>query len=120
MSTRGADPIVARSLVRSGASTIRVGGAPLLSLRSEEREMDLDVSGAKAAGLTLSRLVETAGPDLVRGAASLGRRLSELGWTLPVSDGGEWLLALGHGASRVTGHVRLSSLRLRRLLAAIR
>ena len=38
----------------------------------------------------------------------------------PLVREGERLLAMGRGAPRVTGHVRLSPLRLRRLLAAIR
>ena len=122
MSARGLRPTDALALLRSGKVTVRVGGVPLLSLRPEERELDVDVAGAKDAGLDLSRIVEVEAetPGLVRGVAHLGRHLSDLGWTLNLSDEGERLLSLGRGVPRVTGHVRLSPLHLRKLLDATR
>ena len=122
MSARGLRPTDALALLRSGKVTVRVGGVPLLSLRPEERELDVDVAGAKDAGLDLSRIVEVEAetPGLVRGVAHLGRHLSDLGWTLNLSDEGERLRSLGRGVPRVTGHVRLSPLHLRKLLDATR
>ena len=72
MSAHGTRPLDALALLRSGQVTIRVRGAPLLSVRSEDHELDVDVAGAKDAGLDLSRLVEVEAETtgLVRGAAT--------------------------------------------------
>ena len=115
-------PVDALSLLTSGELVIRVSESPLLSVRSDERTLDIDVTGAKRAGLRLSRIIEAEGARMgvVREAAALGRRLSDVGWTLTLRDGEERLVSLGRGASSLTGHVRLNPARLGRLLAALR
>ena len=75
MSGHARHPIDALALLRSGRITVRVAGAPLLSLRPEDREMDVDVAGAKEAGADLSR----AGGGL-DGAASARAGRGRGGW----------------------------------------
>ena len=106
----------------SGVVALRAGGVPWLSVRPAARQLEIDLSGAREAGLNLARIVELedAETGLVRGVVSVGRQLADLGWTLTLRDGEERLLTLGREASRLTGRVRLNPLRLRRLLGALR
>lgn len=113
------DPL---SLLTSGRVEVTVGGAPLVSLRSDERAVDVRLEGVRGAGIDLSKIVELqeGSPGVVRGAGALARRLSDLGWTLTLSDAQGALVTMGQGVSRLTAHVKVHPLALRRLLAALR
>lgn len=113
------DPL---SLLTSGRVVITVGGTPLVSLRSDERAVDVRLEGARDAGIEISKIVELqeGTPGVVRGAGVLARRLSDLGWTLTLSDAQGALVTMGQGVSRLTAHVKVHPLALRRLLAAFR
>ncbi len=109
-------------LLSSGGITITVGGYPLLSINSSEKVMDMEVQGVKEAGLKLSTLIEVAERDshLLGASAALASKLSHLGWRLTLYDKGSRLLAVGSGISRLTGHVSVNPLDLRKLLDDLR
>ena len=109
------------TLLSSGGITVTVGGCPLLSIDSRGKEVNLEVQGVRKAGLRLSDLMKMEEQDthLLRGAESLARRLSRLGWRLTLYDTGSRLLSVGSGESSLTGYVGLSPLKLRRLLDAL-
>ena len=113
------DPL---ALLSSGELEITVGGAPFLSLRPNQKEVEVRMEGAIAAGVRISAILEDQADRVgfVRGAGSLAKRLTSLGWTLTLSDQAGPLVTMGRAASRLTGHVSVHPLALRRLLAAIR
>lgn len=111
----------ALSLLSAGRLTVTLGGNPLLSARCGEKELDVDVSGAKEAGLALSKVVrlEGGGRNVLRGSESVAAKLSRLGWKLTLYDRKSRILTMGHGVSRLTGRVRVNPLRLKKLLGAL-
>ncbi len=106
----------------SGGITVSVGGYPLLSLDSEEKQLDFEIVGAREAGLKLSGLIrlEEGDVNVLTGSEAIARKLSRLGWKLTLYDKGGHLIALGSGVSRLTGHVSLNPMNLRRLRDALR
>jgi len=105
----------------SGRVTVTVGGYPLVSIRSDEKELDVEVSGLKEAGLSLSKVVKLQeldkGPLL--GPLSVPSRLSGMGWRLTLYEKGERLVTLGRGTSRLTGHIGMNPLKLKKLVEAL-
>ncbi len=109
------------SLLTSGEVIVTIGGYPLLSIRSDERALDLEVNGAKEVGLDLSKIVKLeGGTNIFSGSELIARRLSSLGWKLTLYDKGSRLLTMGRGVSRLTGRITTSPLRLKRLLGTLR
>jgi hypothetical protein len=108
-------------LLSSGGITISVGGYPLLSIDSKEKLLDFEIVGAREAGLRLSGLIrlEEGDVNVVTGSEAIARKLSRLGWKLNLYDKGGHLIALGSGVSRLTGHVSLNPMNLRRLRDAL-
>jgi hypothetical protein len=108
-------------LISAGRATITVKGYPLLSIHSESRKVDLEVKGAKEAGLDLSKIIrlhEGSG-NILSGSESVARRLSTLGWRLTLYDRGSAVLTMGYGVSRLTGQIRTNPLKLLKLLKAL-
>jgi hypothetical protein len=109
-------------LLSTGGITVSVGEYPILSIDSKEKLLDLEVAGAREAGLELSGLIrlEEGDVNLLAGSEAVARKLSRLGWKLTLYDEGGHLMALGSGVSRLTGHVSLNPMNLRRLRDALR
>lgn len=109
-------------LLSSGGLTVSVGGHPMLSINSKEKLLDLEVVGAREAGLKLSGLIrlEEGDVNMLSGSEAVARKLSRLGWKLTLHDDGVHLVTLGSGVSRMTGHVSLNPMNLRRVLDALR
>jgi hypothetical protein len=109
-------------LLSSGGLTVSVGGHPMLSIDSKEKLLDLEVVGAREAGLKLSGLIrlEEGDVNMLSGSEAVARKLSRLGWKLTLHDDGVHLVTLGSGVSRMTGHVSLNPMNLRRVLDALR
>lgn len=109
------------SHITSGGIAVTIAGYPLLSIDSGEREVGIEVQGARQAGFKLSEMVRLAeqGPHLLRGPQSLARELSRLGWKLTLYDRGDRVVSLGSGVSRFTGHVSVNPLHLKGLLDSL-
>lgn len=123
-SGKGSEPdlVDLLSLLSSGGITVTVGGYPLLSINTGEKAIDMEVQGVKEAGLKLSTMIELEERDAnaLRASESLASKLSKLGWKLTLYDKGNRLLAVGSGISRLTAHVSVNPLQLRRLLDDLR
>jgi hypothetical protein len=109
-------------LFSSGGITVSVGGYPLLSINSREKLVDFEIVGAREAGLKLSGMIrlEEGDVNMITGSEAIARKLSRLGWKLTLYDKGGHLIALGSDVSRLTGHVSLNPMNLRRLRDALR
>ncbi len=119
----GSGPLNLLSLLSSGAITVTVGGFPLLSIDSQQRTLDVEIQGAKEAGLKLSDLMEKQeGREShpLRGAESIARELSRLGWRLTLYNEGSRAAVIGSGVSRLTGHMSVNPLKLKGLLDALK
>jgi hypothetical protein len=109
-------------LLSGGRVTVTAGGYPFLSIRSDEKEIDIDVSGAKMAGVSLSDVIklEEGGESILTASERAAKKLSNLRWRLTLYDTGTQILTMGSGVSRLTARVRVNPLRLKRLLEALR
>lgn len=112
----------ALSLLSAGKVTITVGGYPFLSIRSDAKELDVDVSGARKAGVNLSQVIrlEEGDEGVLKASERMAKKLSGLNWRLTLYDTGTQILTMGSGVSRLTARVRVNPLRLKRLLEALR
>ncbi len=112
----------ALTLLSAGRVTVTVGGYPFLSIRSDERELDIDVSGAKRAGVKLSEVIklEEGSESILTASERAAKKLSGISWRLTLYDTGTQILTMGSGVSRLTARVRVNPLRLKRLLEALR
>jgi hypothetical protein len=110
------------SLFSSGKVTVTAGGYPFLAIRSEEKEIDVDVSGARKAGVNLSEFIklEEGDESILVASERAAKKLSSLDWRLTLYDTGVQLLTMGSGVSRLTARVRVNPLKLKRLLEALR
>ncbi len=112
----------ALTLLSAGRVTVTVGGYPFLSIRSDEKELDIDVSGAKRAGVKLSEVIklEEGSESILTASERAAKKLSGISWRLTLYDTGTQILTMGSGVSRLTARVRVNPLRLKRLLEALR
>jgi hypothetical protein len=112
----------ALALLSAGRLTVTVGGYPFLSIRSDERELDIDVSGAKRAGVSLSEVIklEEGSESILAASERAAKKLSGLHWRLTLYDTGTQILTMGSGVSRLTARVRVNPVRLKRLLDALK
>lgn len=110
------------ALVSTGRATVKVAGQPVLSIDSDEKTLEVEADGAKEAGLRLSSVVRTSeGPSgMLEGSERVAGKLSNLGWRMTLLAGGDKVLTMGSGVSRLTGRISVSPLRLKKLLDALR
>jgi len=117
-----ADFLDALTLISSGKVTVTVGGYPFLSIRSDDKELDVDLSGVKRARVSLSNIIklEAGNEGILRTSERMARKLSGLEWRLTLYDTGKQIFMMGRGVSRLTGHIKVNPLGLKRLLEAFR
>jgi len=110
------------AFVSAGRATITVRGRPFLSINSDEKTLEVEADGAREAGLRLSDLVKLQeGPaNALEGSGHLAGALSRLGWKLTLCAGGDRVLTMGSGVSRLTGRINVNPLKLRKLLQTLR
>ncbi|MHB2037153.1 MAG: hypothetical protein ACYCPW_10495 [Nitrososphaerales archaeon] len=108
-------------LFSSGSLSVAANGLPLLSLDSKTRSVDLDAGGVEESGLELSQLVGHRGGivGLLKDSEAIAKKLASEGWTLTLYDRGNGALTMGSKVSRLTGHIRVNPMKLRRLLRAV-
>jgi len=117
-----ADPLDLLSSITSGTLTVGVNGLPFLKVDAESRSVGVEARGVKECGIRLSSIVEIQGGGrkgvsaILKGSESAAKGLSEKGWKLVLSDRGSTMLTMGRGVSKVTGHVRVNPLKLRKIL----
>ena len=103
----------------SGHLNVIVNGFPAVAIDCESKTVEIESSGVKQTGSSLEKLGTTQGGiiGLIKESESTARKLAEDGWTLVVYDKGVKALTMGKGVSRLTGHVHVNPLKLRRLLS---
>ena len=108
-------------LFSSGSLSVAANGLPLLSLDSKTRSVDLDARGVEESGLKLSQLVGHRGRivGLLTDSEGIAKKLAREGWTLTLYDKGARALTMGSRVSRLTGHIHVNPLKLRRLLRQV-
>ncbi len=120
-----AAPLSLLPLLTSGSLSVSVNEHPMLQVDSESRSLGIEVAGMRESGLVLGKLLaggreEKSLGRLLAASEGIAKKLSEIGWTLTLYDGGSSLLSMGRGVSRLTGHVRANPLELTKLLRALR
>ena len=108
------------ALVPTGRATVSVGGRPLVTVDADRKMLDLEVAGMEESGVRLLDFVRSgAGPGAAIESVRAGGTLSRLGWKLNVYAGGDRVLSMGSGVSRLTGHVSVNPRGLKKLLKAL-
>ena len=115
-----ADPLNLLSFFSSGILTVGVNDLPLLKVDAGTRSVKVEAEGVKECGVSLSNIIELQGGKGVRAmlksSQSTAKELSEKGWRLTLSDNDSALITMGCGVSRLTGHMRVNPLKLRKVL----
>lgn len=108
-------------LFRSGSVNVAANGFPALSLDCGSRSLDVETRGVEESGFKLSQLVDHRGgvAGLIKDSESIAKKLAREGWTLTLYDKGTRALTMGSKVSRLTGHIRVNPLKLRRLLSEV-
>ena len=103
----------------SGHMNVMVNGFPAVAIDCDSKTLEIESSGVKQTGLSLEKLGTPQGGmiELIKESELTARKLAEDGWTLVVYDKGAKALTMGKGVSRLTGHVHVNMLKLRRLLS---
>ena len=107
--------------VPSGKATVRVNGRPLISVDADKKTLEVEAEGAADAGLRLSELVRPreGASAMIEEPMRVSGELSRLGWKLSLYAEGDKVLSMGSGVSRLTGHISVNPLKLRKLLKAL-
>jgi len=106
------------ALVSAGRATVTVGGLQFIEVNGDEKTMDVEATVAKRAGIRPSELAKKSGGPLgaLTGPISVAGVLSQAGWKLNLRTGGEVVLSMGRGSSRLTGRISVNPLKARKLL----
>jgi len=109
-------------LVSAGRATVTVGGLRFIEMNGDERTLDVEVTVAKQTGISLSNLAKLNGGPIgaLTGPIRFAGALSQLEWKLTLRAGGEEVLSMGKGSSRLTGRITMNPLKTRKLLKVLR
>ena len=123
--TRNADLTAALELlgaISKGKATLTVGGHPFVILDADQRTVEVEEGGVKAAGLHLWDLVKGGDGTLagLAGPLRVARTLSGQGWKLSLSADGDRVLTMGNGVSRLSGHIGVNPLKAMKLGKALK
>jgi len=110
------------ALVSGGTATITVGDVQFVRLDGSQKTLEIEAEGARLVGVHLSDLAGTSKRSLglLVGPIRFAGVLSQLGWGVTLRAGGEKVLSMGKGSSRLVGRVTVNPLKLRRLLKSLR
>lgn len=110
------------TLLPAGKAQVTVEGIPLVTVDADIKTLDVETEGLREAGLRLSDLLEigTGTSSPLRGSRMVSGALSQSGWKVTLCSNGEKMLAMGSGVSRLTGHISVNPLKLRKLLKALK
>jgi len=98
-----------------------MGGLQFIEVNGDEKTLDVEVAVAKRAGMKPLNLAKTnVGPlGTLLGPIRVAGVLSQAGWKLNLRAGGEVVLTMGKGSSRLTGRITVNPLKTRKLLKAL-
>jgi len=109
------------ALVSSGRATVTMGGLQFVEVNGDEKTLEVEAAVAKQAGISLSNLAKMDGGPVgaLTGPISVAGVLSQAGWKLNLRAGGEVVLSMGKGSSRLTGRITMNPLKARKLLKVL-
>ena len=109
------------ALVSSGRATVTMGGLQFVEVNGDEKTLEVEAAVAKQAGISLSNLAKMDGGRVgaLTGPISVAGVLSQAGWKLNLRAGGEVVLSMGRGSSRLTGRITMNPLKARKLLKVL-
>jgi len=109
------------ALVSAGKATVAIGGLQFIEVNGDEKTLDVEAAVAKRAGMKPLNLAKTNGGPLgtLMGPVRVAGALSQAGWKLNLRAGGEVVLTMGKGSSRLTGRITLNPLKTRKLLKVL-
>jgi hypothetical protein len=98
-----------------------MGGLPFIEVKGDEKTLEVEATVAKQAGIRLSNLAKMNGGPVngLMVPISVAGALSQLGWKLNLRTGGEVVLSMGKGSSRLTGRISVNPLKTRKLLKVL-
>lgn len=110
------------STLSLGTVTVSVSGYPVVSIDAGKKEVEVEVKGVREAGISLRDFArsEEGGSGTLRASEAMAKDLSKMGWRLTLYEGGNELASMGRGVSRLTGHISVNPLRMRKLIDALR
>jgi hypothetical protein len=108
----------------SGSLTVSVNNLPFLKVDGESKTLDLELKGFEESGLRLGDWIEIEEPGggvfgKMRYSSELAKSLHHDGWRLRIFDRKDPLIAMGRGASHLTGYVWMNPLKIRKILSLI-
>ena len=108
-------------LFPSGKATVTVGGKAIVSVDADRKTLDVETEGVADAGLRLASLMNRQGGrgGTIESSMHASEALSRLGWKLTLDAGGDRVLSMGQGSSRLTGRVSVNPLKLKKLLRSL-
>ena len=110
------------AFVPAGKATVMVQGHPMISVDADSKKLEVEADGFEEVGLHLSDIVKVqeGSSSVVQASRQVTGALSSLGWKLTLYADGERILTMGSGVPRLTGHISLNPLRLKKLLKVLR
>lgn len=104
-------------VISQGKVTISVDGKPVLSVDSNSKSLELEISGLERASLKLSSLFEarTVKGKILLESSHLLKKFTKKGWSFSLYDKGDKVLTTGT-PSRFGPSLQFSPLKLRRIL----
>lgn len=103
--------------ITKGRVIVSVDGKPVISVDSDSKSLELEVSGLEKASLKISSLFDkktVSGRTLLE-ASHIVKKFTKKGWSFSLYDKGDQLLSTGP-PSRFGMPLRFNPLKLRRIL----
>ncbi|MCL5068205.1 MAG: hypothetical protein M1368_07625 [Thaumarchaeota archaeon] len=117
MAKGGIEAFDALTLLDSGSVNVTVNGFPLAKVDCDKKDIEVEMRGVHESGIKIFHIARS-GTELtgvLREAQELASGLSRAGWQLKLYNMGAPALTMGRGVSRLTAHISVNPLKLRRL-----
>jgi hypothetical protein len=105
-------------MINEGKVTISINGKPVVSLDSDSKSFEVEISGLKQNDLKLSNLFEAKKKKgrMFLETSHAVRKLAKNGWSFSLYDRGEQLLTAAKSASKLGPSLHFNPLKLKHIL----
>jgi len=110
------------SFIESGSLIISSTGTPLLSIDPASRELGVELTGVSKLDSGLPKLLGGKyGLSFgeMRAVEQLAKQLHSMKWKLSIYHKGSRVATIGYGVSRLTGHISVNPLNLKKIMDAL-
>jgi hypothetical protein len=117
MSTSDLSRLLVQALggLTDGSLQVDIDSVPFAAVDARARNLDLQIAPLLGQVPRARSVAREEGPGGLWSASHIPADLARRGWRITLYDGPEELLALGRGASALTGHVRVHPTKLWKL-----